>query len=140
MQATIESNSQYFDEKMKNITEDLTAMITSMMYHIKISKSSPDQKDSPKAQDPTTLVPDNKRDSTLEGGHYTKIGGMQTLKHEINPSKFYELLTKTKLKGETTLDLKNFYNHIKMSLNAVTRLQEDLLPAYQYIKSHSEFE
>ena len=95
MQDTLEANSQYFDEKMKNITEDLTAMITSMMYHIKISKSSPDRKDSTKAQDPTTVVPDDKRDSPLEGGNFTKIGGMRTLKHEINPPKFYELLIKT---------------------------------------------
>ena len=36
MQATIEANSQDSDEKMKNLTEDLTAMIASMMYHIKI--------------------------------------------------------------------------------------------------------
>ena len=36
--------------------------------------------------------------------------------------------------------LKNFYNRIKMCLNAVTRFREDLLPAYQSIKIHSEFE
>ena len=32
-----------------------------MMDQINISKSSPDQKDSPKAQDPTTLVPSYRR-------------------------------------------------------------------------------
>ena len=37
------------------------------------------------------------------------------------------------------MDLKNFYNHINMCLNAVARLQEDLLTGYQYIKKHSEF-
>ena len=42
-------------------------MIASMMDHIKISKSSPDKKDLPKAQDPTTLLPYNKRDPPLEG-------------------------------------------------------------------------
>ena len=31
MQATIESNMQDSDEKIKNLTEDLTAIITSMM-------------------------------------------------------------------------------------------------------------
>ena len=36
--------------------------------------------------------------------------------------------------------LNKLYNHIKMSLNAVTRLLEDLLPGYQSIKIHSEFE
>ena len=38
------------------------------------------------------------------------------------------------------MDLKNFYNHINMCLNAVTRIREELLPAYQSIKSHSDFE
>ena len=38
MQATIESNKQDYDEKMKKITEDITSMITSMMDQIKILK------------------------------------------------------------------------------------------------------
>ena len=75
----------------------------------------------------------------MEGGHSIKIGGMWTLKHEISSPKFYELLIKTKIKGDTALYLKNFFKHIKMSLNAVTRLREDLLPDYQSIKRHSEF-
>ena len=65
---------------------------------------------------------------------------MWNLKHEISSSKIYEILIKTELKDETSLDLKNFYNKIKMYLNAVTRLQEDLIPAYQFIKIHYEFE
>ena len=76
----------------------------------------------------------------LEGGHSTKIRGMWTLKHEISSPKFYELLIKTEIKGDTALDLKNFFNHIKISLNSVTRLIEDLLPGYQSIKRHSDFE
>ena len=64
---------------------------------------------------------------------------MWNLKHEISLPKFYELLTKIELKGNTDLDLKNFYNHIKMCLNVVTRLREDLLPTYNIIKRHSEF-
>ena len=62
LQANIKANRQNSDEKMKNLTEDigkgsdekiekltkyLTAMITSMMYQIKFSKSSPDKKGSP---------------------------------------------------------------------------------------------
>ena len=74
---------------MKNTTEDLKAMITSMMDQIKNSKSSPDQKDSPKAQYPTTVVPDKNRDPPLEGGHYTKNSGMWTLKHETRSPKCY---------------------------------------------------
>ena len=38
MQDTIESNNQDYDEKMNNFTEDLTAMIISMMDQIKIPK------------------------------------------------------------------------------------------------------
>ena len=44
------------------------------------------------------------------------------------------------LKGDTALYLKNFFNHIKMCPNAVTRLREDLLPDYYSINRHSEFE
>ena len=38
------------------------------------------------------------------------------------------------------MDIKNFYNHIKMCLNVVTRLREYLLPGYQSIKIQSQFE
>ena len=65
---------------------------------------------------------------------------MWTLKHNTSSPKFYELITKKYLKGETDLDLKNFYNHIKMFLNIVNRLQRYLLTYYQSIKRHSEFE
>ena len=59
MQATIEANRQYYDEKMMNLTEDLTEIIASMRDQIKIS--SPDKKDTTKAHDTTTLVPTNKK-------------------------------------------------------------------------------
>ena len=64
---------------------------------------------------------------------------MWTLKHEISSPRFYELLINTELKRDTALDLKNFYNHIKMSLNAVNRLIVDPLPDYQSIERNSEF-
>ena len=140
MQATIESNRQDSDEKMKKLTEYLTQMITSMMYQIKILKSSPDNKDSPKYQNPTTVVPDKKKDPSLEGGYYTKIGVIWTLKHEIISPKLYDLLINIELKGDTDMDLKNFYNHINMYLNMVTRPREELLPAYHSIIMHFEFE
>ena len=76
------------------------------------------------------MVTANRRDPPLEGGNYTNIGGMWNCKHEIISPKLYELLIKTEIKGVTSMDIKNFYNHIKMCLNAVTRLQEDLLPGY----------
>ena len=36
MKDTIESNRQYYDQKMKALTENLTAMISSMIDQIKI--------------------------------------------------------------------------------------------------------
>ena len=64
-------------------------MIASVMDQIKISKNLPDNKDSPKAQDTTTVVPLNNKYKPLEGGYYTQIGGMWTLKHEINSPELY---------------------------------------------------
>ena len=78
--------------------------------------------DSPKAQNSTTLVPDNKKDQPLEGGHSTKIGGMWTLKHEISSPKLYEIPIKIELKGNISMDLKTLYKHINVSFNAVIRL------------------
>ena len=66
--------------------------------------------------------------------------GVWTLKHKIRSPKFYEILIKTELKGGTDMDLKNFYNHIKICLNVVNRIIEELLTAYQSIKRHSDFE
>ena len=65
---------------------------------------------------------------------------MWTLIHEILPPKLYELIINTELNGDTTLYVKNFYNHINMCINAMDSLWEDLLPAYQSIKRYSEFE
>ena len=36
--------------------------------------------------------------------------------------------------------LKNFYNHINICLNVLNKLQEYIIPAYQSIKRHYEFE
>ena len=70
------------------------------------------------------MVPVNNKDPPLEGGHSTKIGGIWTFKHDIGSPKFYELLIKAQLKGNTALYPKNLYNHTKMCLTMVTRLQE----------------
>ena len=82
-----------------------------MMDQTNNSKSSPNQKVTSTPTDPTTMVPSNSRAPPLEGGHYTKIGGMWTLKHEIRSPKFYELLIKTELKGDTALDVKNLWTY-----------------------------
>ena len=112
-------------EKLTQITEDLkvlTETITSIMDQTNNSKLSPAQKDISTPPDPTTVVPDNRRAPTLDRVHPNKIGGMWTLKHEIRSPKFYELLIKKEIKGNTDLYLKNFYNHINMCINMVTRL------------------
>ena len=110
------------------------------MDKIRISKSSLYNNDSPKDQHPATVLLANWKDPPLEGGNSTNIGCMWNLKHDISSPKFYEILINTELKVDTDLDLKNFYNHIKMCVNAVTRPREYLLPSYQYIKRHSGFE
>ena len=136
MKSAIESNRQESDGKTKNLEEDLISMITSMMEQIKISKSSPEYKYLSKDQCPTTVVQVNKRDPPFQGGNSTKIGGIWNLKHDISSPKLYELLIKTEIKGDTAMELNNFYNHTKMCLNEMTRLQEDLLPAYESIRRH----
>ena len=129
MQAIIEankqemkSNNQDSDDKMTNITEDFKSMLISITYHINTFKYLPTQKDSPNPPDPNNVVMANRRAPPLDSGRSTQISGMCTLKHEISSPKFYELLIKIELKGDTNLDLNNFYNHIKMCLNVVTRL------------------
>ena len=146
MQSAIESNKQemktnkqYSDEKIINLTEDLKSMLTEITDQIKTLKTSLTYKDSPKPLDTTTVVKDNKKATLLDGGKSTKIGGMWILKHEIRSPKLYEILIKTEVKGDTVLDFKNLYNHINMCLNEVTRLQEDFLPGYRYLKRHTDF-
>ena len=100
-----------------------TYVNTVITNHINNLKYSSTHKYSPKPADPTTMVPANTRAPPLDGGQSTQIGGMWTLKHDIISQKFYEIIIKTEIKGETVMDLKNFYNHIKMCLNMVTRLR-----------------
>ena len=114
--------------EMKDTKETLKFFTKFMMDKSNIPKSSPTQKDTSAPSDPTNIVPTNRRDPPLEGRHFTKIGGMWNLKHEIISPRIYELLIKTELKGATALDLKNFFNHINTYLHAMTRLREDLLP------------
>ena len=47
---------------------------------------------SPKSQDPTTAFLANNKAPPLEGGNYTIIGSMWTLKYEIRSPKLYKLL------------------------------------------------
>ena len=93
------------------------------MVDVNISKYPPNQKDSPKTEYPTTLLSNNKKAPPLGSEYSTKNGGIWNIKHDIISRKFYELLINTELKGNTEMDLKNFYNHIKMYLNAVAILR-----------------
>ena len=137
IQSTVKANKKDTDEKLTQTTENLKFLIAFIMDHTNNSKFSTAQKDTLTALDHTTAVPDNRRDPPLDGVHSTKIGGMWTLKHEIISQKFYEILIKTEIKGDTTLDLNKLFNHINICLNAVTKLQEDLLNGYQSIKRNS---
>ena len=65
---------------------------------------------------------------------------MWTLKHEIISQILYDLLIKKEFKNDTHLDLNNLYSHIKMSLNEVIKIQEDLIPYWQSIKRHYFFQ
>ena len=73
LKATIGVNKQYFYEKIKKLTVDLTVIIASITDEIKFSKSSPDQKYSPKTHYFTTVFPANMRDPPLEVEHYKKL-------------------------------------------------------------------
>ena len=132
MKDTIDANRKYSDDKMKkqdSKPDKITKMVKNMMDRIQISNSSPENMDPPKAQDTNTTLPAKKKSPQLEGVHYTKIGGIWNLKNETRSPKFYELLIKIEIKYDTALDLKNFYNHIKICINKMTRIQEDLCPA-----------
>ena len=113
-----------------------------MLIHIMVQNQhySPGKIELLKSQYPDTMVPDNKKAPTVQGRHSLKIGGMWILKHEIRLPKFYGILLKTEIKGYTALDRKNIYNHIKMCLKTVSRLQEELISDYHSTKRHSYFE
>ena len=83
-------------------------MLAEITYQNNNLKSSSTQKDSANPPYLTTEVPSNRRSTPLEIGQSTKMFGMWTLKHETRSPRFDELLIKKYLKGDTTLDLKNF--------------------------------
>ena len=85
----------------------IISTIPPIMGQMNMYKPSPEQRDSPKPPYPPTVVPTNRRAPPLHGGHYMQICCMWNLKHDISSQKFYEILIKTELKGDTALDLKN---------------------------------
>ena len=62
------------------------------------------------------------------------------LKNDINSPKLYEFIIKIELKGDTTLDVNNFYNNINISLDAVKNTKEDLIRSFQQIIHQNTFE
>ena len=97
-------------------------MLAAITDQINILKSSLTHKNSSKPPDPTTVVPYNRSATLLDSVQSKTIDIMWTLKYEISSPRFYEFLNKKRLKGDNALDHKNFYSHIKIRLNAVTRL------------------
>ena len=53
------------------------------MSQMSILEYSSYHNNSPKPENPITVVPANKKAPPLEGVHLMKIGGMWTLKHDI---------------------------------------------------------
>ena len=125
------SNMKKRDYGSTKIRSDINGIKT-IFTHIMSQKhhSYRDDMDSPKSLDHSTAFPSNNKAAPLEGVHYTKLGSMCTLKHDIRSPKFYEIPVKKELKFITSLELNKFYNHIKMCLTSVTRPQEDLIPDY----------
>ena len=146
IEATIEANTQEADrnqvkndEKLTKFTEYIQKLTIFMMDQANISISSPAQKDTSTLPDTTTTVQTNKRDPPLEGRISEKFvaygpSNMRSA-HQNSISSASRQNSK-----ETLLWILIFLNHIKMSLNAVTRLREDLLPDYQSTKRNSQFE
>ena len=120
------------------LTEDfktmLAASMTQITDQINSLKYSPTEYYSPNPLDPTTVVLDKRRSLPLDSGTSTKNNVMWTLKNEIISPKLYELLIKIELIADIDMDLKNFYNHVNMCLNALNILLEIIsswLPVHQ---------
>ena len=107
--------------KMKSENTDINKMFKQIMAQNQ--HSSPDKIESPKFHYPDTVVTANKNSPPSEGGNSMEIGGTWNLKQKTRSPKFYELIIKTELKGDTALGLNNFYNRINMCINAVTILR-----------------
>ena len=115
MQVSIDNNKQFIDDKQKE-TDSKIDKIDKWMKNImdKFDNTSPNKAEEKNPQDSTTMVCANRNAAQLEGGHYKKIGGMWTLKHEISYLKFYEIITKNEMKGDNDIYIKIFKNQIKM--------------------------
>ena len=92
----LKQDNDELKNKLNKNYSDLDEIKTLLKYVIVQDQNSlTDNMDSTKAQYPTNVVTYNKKDTPLEDGNSTKIGGMWTLKHEIILPKLYEILIKT---------------------------------------------
>ena len=85
------------------------------------------------------MILDNKVAPPLYGGHSTKINGTRTLKHEISSPKLYDSSSRQNSKNTliwTSITFTTTSRHV----NTATRLREYLIPYYQSIKRHYDFE
>ena len=65
MQASVEYNKQYSDEKMTKLLEEFKTMFALLSNKIHTISSSPTKKDIPTTPDLNTVVPDSRRDTPL---------------------------------------------------------------------------
>ena len=120
---SIDNKQKYTGTKIDNIYKWMENIMD------KFDNMSPNKVETKNSQYCATEYRSNRNFPPLKGGHYNKIGVTWTLKHNISSPKFYEILVKTDLKGDTGVYINIFYNYIKMYLNAVTIIQEDPIPA-----------
>ena len=112
------TNKQVTDE-LKQDNDEIKKKLN--IYDLVISKSnkipkqilvqnqnfSPENMYSPKANNSTTIITESRRLHHWKVIFY-KNGDTWNIEHEIISPKFYELLIKIELKGDTDMDLKNF--------------------------------
>ena len=95
MQASINSTKKGTDEKTEKQYSEFTEIkIILKQIMVQNNNSSPDKVYPTKAHDTDTELSDNKKDPPLEGGNYMKVCGVWTIKHDISPPKYSELLMK----------------------------------------------
>ena len=85
----MKSNKQDSDEKIMKLMEYFKEILTAITDNINTFKSSSTQNYSTKPPYPTTVVPNNRRDTSMDGGYSTKVGSIWNLKHEISSPKLY---------------------------------------------------
>ena len=132
MQISIGDNKKVTGKEQKETDskfDKIYKMEGNILYDF--DNTSPNKVETNKPQYYNTVVHSNRKNPPLEGGIFQKIGQMWTLKHDICPPKFYELIIKNDLKVYTGIYLKDFHNNVNIFLNAVTRLRKRLFSDFR---------